>query len=118
MKKTQRTSVFPNIKTSHAASAALVPPQTDRERREELSRLLPLWPAQIEDISLTGRRRIVATLERALRAERKRGHAGHWAYDLSRHAALVKNWKSESAAMRAIEMHTPKQKHPPKGGRF
>jgi hypothetical protein len=76
----------------------------DLERRGELSRLLPLWPAQIDDLSLQGRRRIIATLERALRTERKRGKAGHWAYDLARHAALVKNWKNECAALRVIEL--------------
>jgi hypothetical protein len=31
---------------------------------------------------------VVARLERALRAERRRAKAGHWAYDLNRHIAL------------------------------
>jgi hypothetical protein len=77
--------------------------QSDSARREDLARLLPLWPVELADLSIAGRRRIIARLERALRAERKRGIAGHWAYDLARHAALVKNWKSESAALREIE---------------
>jgi hypothetical protein len=76
---------------------------SDSERREELSRLLPLWPIEISDLSLEGRRRIIATLERALRAERRRGIAGHWAYDLARHAALAQTWKRERAAIQAIE---------------
>jgi len=33
-------------------------------------------------------RMIVARLSRALRAERRRGRAGHWTYDLNRHIAL------------------------------
>ena len=59
------------------------------QRVRELSRLLPLWPAEIEDGSLSGRRRLVGLMERALRAERARGQSGHWAYDLSRHAARL-----------------------------
>ncbi len=77
--------------------------QPDSERRTELARLLPLWPAEIADLSIEGRRRIIATLSKALRVERVRGKAGHWAYDLARHAALSQNWKHECAALRAIE---------------
>jgi hypothetical protein len=69
-------------------------------RRRELSRLLPLWPAEIDDSSLDGRRRLIATMQRALRAERVRGQAGHWAYDLSRHAALHRAWRIECDALR------------------
>ena len=43
------------------------------ERRRELPRILPLWPHEIEDESLAGRRRVVAKLARLLRAERRRG---------------------------------------------
>ncbi len=70
-------------------------------RTRELSRLLPLWPADIGDGSLDGRRRLVSLLERALRAERVRGQSGHWAYDLSRHAALHRAWRIECDALRA-----------------
>lgn len=64
-------------------------------RARELARLLPLWPSEIADTSLDGRRRLVAKLERALKAERRRGRAGHWTYDLARHAALLAAWKRE-----------------------
>lgn len=74
-------------------------PQSDAERRDELARLLPLWPNDIADLSIAGRRRIIAALERALRAERCRGKAGHWAYDLARHAALIRSWRLERAAL-------------------
>jgi hypothetical protein len=60
-------------------------------------RLLPLWPHEIGDRSLAGRRRVVALLRRALRAERKRGLAGHWTYDLSRHAQLIALYHAERA---------------------
>jgi hypothetical protein len=103
MKKSQPATHPAFAATSRSANAAPARQQTDRERRNELARLLPLWPAEIDDLSLDGRRRIIAALERALRSERRRGKAGHWAYDLARHAALVKNWKCECAAMQAAE---------------
>ena len=52
-------------------------PLHDVQRREELARLLPLWPKELEDLSIAGRRHIIHTLNRALRAERRRGRAGH-----------------------------------------
>ena len=76
------------------------------QRLRELARLLPLWPHDLEDVSVKGRRRIVALMERALRAERKRGRAGHWAYDLARHAALHRAWVRERDALRDIERST------------
>lgn len=57
-------------------------------RSRDLPRLLPLWPAELADRTEQGSRRIVELLRRALRAERRRGLAGHWTYDLARHAQL------------------------------
>lgn len=73
---------------------------TATERACELARLVPLWPAEIADTSLAGRRRLVAKLERVLRAERQRGLAGHWTYDLTRHAELLRVWRRETAALK------------------
>ena len=84
----------------------------EKSKKEEL--LLPLWPKECADLSRDGRRHIIQTLERALRAERRRGRAGHWAYDLRRHAALVKSWREECAALKTIDA----TKSPPGGGRF
>ncbi len=64
--------------------------QDDHRRRSELARFLPLWPAERADLSLSGRDRIIRLLAKALRHERCRGAAGHWAYDLARHAALLR----------------------------
>lgn len=72
---------------------------------EELGRLLPLWLNQLEDQSLEGRRRLVTAIRRALRAERKRGRAGHWAYDLARHAALHRAWERECQELAHLERH-------------
>ena len=74
-----------------------IPPKPPRpyDRRTELPRVLPLWPHEVEDESLEGRRRILAMLRRALRAERRRGIAGHWTYDLARHVELLRVYRLE-----------------------
>jgi hypothetical protein len=72
-------------------------------RRAELQRLLPLWPSEIADLSLRGRRRVVQFLARALREERRRARGGHWAYDLARHAALARAWRSEREAFNRLQ---------------
>ena len=45
------------------------------------------------------RRAILTRLARALRAERNRGRAGHWTYDLNRHIALKQAYAAERALM-------------------
>jgi hypothetical protein len=94
--------------SKHAQHTKNAPPlkhqQSDEHRRNDLARLLPLWPVELADLSLEGRQRIVATLEKALRVERQRGKAGHWAYDLARHAALSRTWKNERTALQAFEL--------------
>ncbi len=67
----------------------------------ELARLVPLWPSQLEDVSVAGRQRLVSHLSRALRLERQRGKRGHWAYDLSRHAALHRALNRERADLKS-----------------
>ncbi len=73
------------------------------DRQAELPRVLPLWPHEIADESLAGRQRIIAKLARALRAERSRGIAGHWTYDLARHSALLRIYRLELAASRDLQ---------------
>ena len=78
------------------------PPPSPRgvayDRRVELPRILPLWPHELDDESPAGRRSIVAKLARALRAERRRGIAGHWTYDLAHHVALLRVYRLELAS--------------------
>jgi len=45
------------------------------------------------------RLRIIARLRKALRAERRRGLAGHWAYDLARHVELLRLYRAEMAVL-------------------
>lgn len=67
----------------------------DYVRQRHLPRVLPVGPDEIADDSVAGRRRILARLARALRAERNRGRAGHWTYDLNRHIALRQAYLAE-----------------------
>lgn len=71
------------------------------DRSRDLPGLLPLWPAEILDVSLGAQQRIVARLRCALREERRRGLAGHWTYNLARHAALFRAYKNELARLDA-----------------
>ena len=56
-------------------------------RLRHLPALLALWPIELEDMSATGTKHIVDQLKIALFAERRRGRARHWCYDLNRHLA-------------------------------
>jgi hypothetical protein len=57
----------------------------------------------LQDESAPARRRVVERLRRALRAERRRGVAGHWTYDLARHVELLRLYRLELAALTAAE---------------
>jgi hypothetical protein len=52
------------------------------------------------DESQEGMFRVLGKLRRALRAERRRGLAGHWSYDLNRHLGLLSAYKGELAGLR------------------
>ena len=83
---------------------AMRPTRPEYDRRTTLCGVLALWPQEIEDDSLAGRLLIVAKLRRALRAERQRGLAGHWTYDLARHAELLRAYKQELRALSARDV--------------
>lgn len=65
----------------------------DRER--VLPRLLPLARSEIASGGQDMQRAIVRRLARAIRAERSRGRAGHWSYDLNRHIGLMQAHRQE-----------------------
>jgi hypothetical protein len=71
----------------------------DEGRVARLQRLLPFWPSEPADVSPEGRARVVARLHQALRAERRRGIAGHWTYDLARHRDLLAAYRQEIALL-------------------
>lgn len=84
--------------TSRKAHGA---PTYDRNR--DLPRLLPLWPSELADVGPEGRQRLIRLLRRALRAERRRGIARHWTYDLARHSQLRAALTAEIEAARQAE---------------
>ncbi|MEW5963394.1 MAG: hypothetical protein AB1749_07500 [Pseudomonadota bacterium] len=69
---------------------------TPDARDAALASVLPVWPHEIADTSRAGRLALLARLRLALREERRRGRAGHWSYDLARHAALLAAYRAET----------------------
>jgi hypothetical protein len=72
------------------------------DRLSQLSRLIGLWPAELQDHPAAGTTKILALLRKALRSERSRGRSGHWTYDLNRHLALAESVKAERAHLRSL----------------
>jgi hypothetical protein len=72
------------------------------DRGRDLPRLIRIdpWACQTEDLG--DLEAIVARLERALRAERRKARSGHWTYDLNRHIALRQAHLAETARLAAI----------------
>lgn len=79
------------------ADGSRPPSRRPYDRRTELPRLIPIELTELIDESPEGRRRLLVKLRRALRAERQRGIAGHWTYDLARHAELLRVYRLELA---------------------
>jgi hypothetical protein len=80
-------------------------------RSRDLTRLLPLWPCEIATRDHSEDLRLLAKLRRALRSERQRELDGHWAYDLARHAHLLRAYRAEMAAYwwHGVSTSTPKR---------
>ena len=72
-------------------------------RKRDLPRLIALWPRELADPTPQGSLVILRKLCRALRAERRRGLAGHWSYDLNRHLGLWSAYKAELASLPCVE---------------
>jgi hypothetical protein len=72
----------------------------DRDRH--LPRLIPMEPKDMQDHRPEMRRAILSRLARALRAERNRGRAGHWTYDLNRHIGLRQAYAAERQLLSEI----------------
>ena len=81
---------------------AIRTPRPAFDRRTALTRALALWPGEVDDLSAAGRQHMLARLRGALRAERRRGIAGHWTYDLARHVELLHLYRQELAMVRAM----------------
>lgn len=55
-------------------------------------------PSELADRSYYGRAALIAKLARVLAAERRRGLASHWTYELARHRTLLAVYLGEKAA--------------------
>jgi hypothetical protein len=97
MKRNSERGLRPSVGAGSASAWARIVETgaAGYERSRHLPRVLPVGTAELTDLSREGRRRTVARLARALRAERMRGRAGHWTYDLNRHIALAQAYESE-----------------------
>lgn len=84
-------------------------------RISRLCRLVPMWPSEIASSEPADAERVVAALERALRAERRRGRAGHWSYDMNRHTALSRALRDERARLKALRCGASRQITPCRG---
>lgn len=73
----------------------------DYERRRDLPGLMPLFEDELVTPTLAAHARLLALIRRKLRAERARGIAGAWSYDLARHSALLHAYRAEAAAYTA-----------------
>lgn len=85
-------------------------------RTRALSRLIPLWPGEIAAADAASAQKVVTTLERALRAERRRGRAGHWSYDMNRHLALARALREERGRLAELRRTTARQTKPYRRG--
>jgi hypothetical protein len=100
-------SRHPNARSPFATSGnTRLPPSSTRpttyDRTRDLPRLLPLWPDETTINTRAAQTALVARLRRALRAERQRGIAGHWTYNLARHADLLRAYRAELAGVQEV----------------
>ena len=73
------------------------------ERRRALPPLLAIVDSELAQDDPEAARRIISRLARALRAERQRGRAGHWSYDLNRHIALAQAFDAERRRLKSLQ---------------
>lgn len=72
------------------------------ERKRHLRRLLPQASEDFRNEDAETTRAILMRLAAAMRAERRRGRAGHWTYDLNRHIALAQAFRAEKEGLRKL----------------
>jgi len=91
---------FPEARAADAVRAIVRRGAQMYVRQRDLPRILPIGPEELADETREACKRILARLARALRAERNRGRAGHWMYDLNRHIALAQACAAERRLLR------------------
>ncbi len=96
--KTVSSQKHQSLPAEQSTTPILQQPRPYR-RTIQLPKILPLWPREVEDTSAEARMKIIGKLRQALRAERRRGRAGLWTYDLNRHLALLDALAGETAEL-------------------
>lgn len=86
------------------------------DRRRALPRLIALDARELEAADPVLDRSILARLKRSLRAERRRGRAGHWTYDLDRHLALLQAVAGEEGRADITQPDWRRRIEPPRHG--
>ena len=74
------------------------------ERKRHLPWLARATPDEIASDDPAVTRSIVTRLARALSAERRRGRAGHWSYDINRHIALMQALAAEKQRLGEVSL--------------
>jgi hypothetical protein len=96
---------LPTLRKSAPRNTARYAARKPYNRKEQLPRLVGLWPHEVEDYSEAASERIVALLRKVLREERQRGIGGHWTYDINRHLALKEALMEETERLRILRKH-------------
>jgi hypothetical protein len=96
-KQSRRPPVVSRIRSWQRLSG--LQPATAYDRTRDLPALLPVALQLLGASEQTACTELIGFLRRALRCERTRGIAGHWAYDLGRHAALLRAYHAEVDAI-------------------
>jgi len=101
--KSSRRTARTDTHACSQVSATLQPksrfPYYDRTR--DLPRLIQAWPNELNSDNRATLEFIVRKLHSALRAERQRGLAGHWTYNVARHSQLLVAYRSELRDLKA-----------------
>lgn len=84
-------------------------------RARDLPRLLGLWPRDVAALRGGDLEGLVARLDRAIRAERRRALQRDWTYDLTRHWALIRARDAEMEALQRYRRQQALSKLRPRG---
>ncbi len=87
-------------------------------RARDLPRLLGLWPRDVAALRGCDLEGLVARLDRAIRAERRRALNRDWTYDLSRHWALIRARDAELGALRRYQRQEALSRLTPRASRI
>lgn len=71
------------------------------DRMRHLPKLVSTTPQELADLSIEGRRMLIARLARLAGNSARAGKVGHWSYDPNRHIAILGALRAERTALAA-----------------